>query len=146
LLTAQLALVIAAAFAGVAVYVGFCQHPARLQLDDRAMLMQWKPSYKHGAVMQASLALVGTLLGIAAWWQSGHWLWLAGAVSLILPWPFTLFVIKLTNDALLATQPDDAGPQSRTLLEKWGRLHAVRTGLGTLSLVLYLSASLSSSR
>src|SRR5690242_16997169 len=100
MLTGQLALVIAASFAGVALYVSVSEQPARLQLDERAMLMQWKPAYKHGAVMQGSLSLVGTVLGLLAWWQSGNMLWLAGAVSLILPWPFTIFVIKPTNDRL----------------------------------------------
>jgi hypothetical protein len=140
-LAGQLAVVIAAAFAGVAIYVSACEHPARLALDDRAMLMQWKPSYKHGAMMQASLSLVGTLLGVVAWWHTHNWLWLAGAISLILPWPFTLFVIKPTNDALLATDPQQAGPASRALIEKWGHLHAVRTALGVVAAVLFFSAS-----
>jgi hypothetical protein len=142
----QLALLIAAAFAGTAIYVSLCEHPARLQLDDRAMLTQWKPSYRHGAVMQASLSLVGTLFGVAAWWKTGYWLWLAGSISLILPWPFTVFVIKTTNDALLATNLQDAGPGTRTKMEKWGRLHAVRTALGVLAAALFLAASLSPSR
>jgi hypothetical protein len=146
MLIGQLALVIAAAFAGVAIYVSFCEHPARLQLDPRAMLAQWKPSYKHGAAMQASLSLIGTILGAAAWWQAGNWLWLAGSVALILPWPFTVFVIKPTNDALLTTDLQDAGPRSQALIEKWGRFHAVRTTLGVLAAALFLSASLSNSR
>jgi hypothetical protein len=139
----QLALVVAAAFAGTAIYVSACEHPARLKLDDRAMLTQWKPSYKHGATMQASLSMVGTILGLIAWWQSKNLLWLAGAVSLIAPWPFTLFVIKPTNNALLATDPQQAGPASRALIEKWGRLHAVRTALGVLAAILFFAASLS---
>src|SRR5206468_2216100 len=146
MLSGQLALVIAAAFASVAIYVSACEQPARLKLDPRAMLTQWKPAYKRGAAMQASLALIGTIFGVAAWWQTGQWLWLAGAVSLILPWPFTLIVIKPTNDTLLATEIQDAGPQSKALIEKWGRLHAVRTALGVLAAVLYFSASLSNSR
>jgi hypothetical protein len=146
MLSGQLALVVAAAFAGAAIYVSVCEHPARLQLDDRAMLTQWKPSYKHGAAMQASLSLIGTILGAIAWWQSGNWLWLAGSVSLILPWPFTLFVIKPTDDTLLATELQEAGPHSHALIEKWGRLHAVRTTLGVIAAALFLSASLSNSR
>ncbi len=143
MIAGQLALVVAAAFAGTAIYVSACEHPARLQLDDRAMLTQWKPSYKHGAAMQASLSLLGTILGLVAWWQSRNWLWLAGSVSLIAPWPFTLLVIKPTNDALLATDPQQAGPASRALIEKWGRLHAVRTALDVLAAVLFFAASLS---
>jgi len=146
MLSGQLALMIAAAFAGVAIYVSACEQPARLKLEPRAMLTQWKPSYKHGAAMQASLALVGTILGVVAWWQGGHWLWLAGATALILPWPWTLLVIKPTNDELLATALTAAGARSQSLIEKWGRLHAVRTALGVLAAVFYFAASLSPSR
>src|SRR5262245_16272800 len=143
MLTGQLALVIAAAFAGVAIYVSVSEQPARLGLDERAMLLQWKPSYRHGAIMQGSLSLVGTILGLLAWWKSGHVLWLAGAVSLILPWPFTVFVIKPTNDKLLAIEPEAAGPASRAMIETWGRLHVVRVALGVIAAILYLCASLS---
>ena len=87
-----------------------CEHPARLQLDDRAMLTQWKPAYKHGAAMQASLSLIGTILGLVAWWQSGTGSGLPARSALIAPWPFTLLVIKPTNDTLLATDPQQAGP------------------------------------
>src|SRR5215470_14234090 len=146
MLSGQLALLVAAVFAGVAIYVSACEHPARLKLDPRAMLTQWKPAYRHGAAMQASLALIGTILGVAAWWQGGHWLWLVGAVALILPWPWTLLVIKPTNDELLATGLNDAGPRSQALIEKWGRLHAARTALGVLAAVLYFTASLHPSR
>jgi uncharacterized membrane protein len=143
MITGQLALLVAAAFAGAAVYISACEHPARLKLDDRAMLIQWKPAYKRGTAMQAPLALIGTVLGLVAWWQSRNWLWLAGSVSLITPWPFTLFFIRPTNDALLATEPQQAGPNSRALIEKWGHLHAVRSVLGVLAAVLFFAASLS---
>ena len=136
-------MLIAAAFAGAAVYVSACEHPARLKLDDRAMLTQWKPAYKRGAAMQASLSLIGTILGLVAWWQSKHALWLFGSIALISPWPFTLLVIKPTNDALLGAELRDAGSATRVLIEYWGFLHAVRSALGVLAAVLFFAASLS---
>jgi hypothetical protein len=141
-LSAQLALVAAALFTGAAFYVNAAEQPARLKLDDRALLGQWKPSYKHGAAIQAPLAIVAGLLGVWAWWQSGQWLWLLGAAAIIAPWPYTLFVIMPTNSKLLATNPADAGPQSRALIETWGHLHAGRTAFGIIATVSYLWASL----
>ncbi len=133
-----LALIGAAIFTGVALYVNIAEQPARLLLDDRALLIEWKPSYKRGAAMQAPLALVGCLLGLIAWWQTSHPGFLIGAVAIIAPWPWTLIGIKPTNDALLATEPDQAGPQTRALVVKWGALHAVRTALGALATLAFL--------
>ena len=93
-----LALVGAAIFAGVALYVNVVAQPARLSLDDRALLIEWKPSYRRGAAMQAPLALVGCLLGLIAWWHTPHPGFLIGAVAIIAPVPWTLVVIKPVND------------------------------------------------
>jgi hypothetical protein len=138
-----LALTVAALFTGAAIYVNVAEQPARLRLDDRALLTEWKPSYKRGAAMQASLALVGFVLGIVAWWQVSHPGFVVGAIAIIAPWPWTLLVIKPLNDALLATAPEQAGPPSRALIERWGVLHAVRTALGALASLAFLWACLS---
>ena len=135
-----LALIASAIFCGAALYVNVAEQPARLSLDDRALLAEWKPSYKRGAAMQAPLALVGFLLGLLAWWQTAHPGFLIGAIAIIAPWPWTLIGIKPTNDALLATDPDKAGPQTRALIVRWGAIHGVRTVLGALATVAFLWA------
>jgi hypothetical protein len=128
-----LALMAAAIFFGAAFYVTVVAQPARLTLEDRALLCEWQPSYKRGTAMQAPLALFGFALGMIAWWQSPHPGFLIGAIAMIAPWPWTLLGIKPTNDALLATDSERAGPQSRALIVRWGALHAVRTALGALA-------------
>jgi Domain of unknown function (DUF1772) len=138
-----LALIASAIFTGAAFYVNFAEQPARLSLDDSALLTEWKPSYKRGATMQAPLALVGFVLGLVAWWQTSHPGFLIGALLIIAPWPWTLIVIKPTNDALLATELDAAGPLSRALIVKWGGIHAVRTVLGGLATAAFFWACLS---
>jgi hypothetical protein len=141
MLAGQLALIAAALFTGAALYVSACEQPARLHLEDGALLTQWKPAYKRGTAMQAPLALVSALLGVIAWWQTGDWRWLLGSVVILANWPFTFLVIMPTNNALLAL--DRTGdPRSRGLIEKWGRLHAGRTALGVAATILFLVASL----
>ena len=135
-----LALMAAAIFFGAAIYVNVAEQPARLALEDRALLTEWKPSYKRGAAMQAPLALLGFALGMLAWWQSSHPGFLVGAIAMIAPWPWTLFAIKPTNDALTATDLERAGAASRALIVRWGALHAVRTALGALASLSFLWA------
>lgn len=133
-----LALMIAAAFTGAAFYVNFAEQPARLKLDDRAALTQWKPSYQRGAMMQASIAILGFLAGVAAWWQDSNVWWLVGALALVANWPYTLLVIMPTNKRLKDTPSESAGAGSRALMESWGRLHAVRTMLGAIATAIFL--------
>jgi Anthrone oxygenase len=137
----QLALVTAALFSGAAIYVSVAEHPARLGLDDSALLAEWKPSYERGFAMQAPLALIGFLLGIIARSEM-DWRWLAGALLLLANWPFTLIAISPTNKLLMEITPQGADQKSRELIEKWGRLHMVRTALGATATLFFLWASL----
>ena len=137
----DLALVVAALFTGAAFYVNFAEQPARLTLDDRALLAQWKPAYKRGTAMQATLAIAGFVLGIVAWRLTDRLAFLLGALLLIANWPWTLFGIMPTNKALMSQPIEQAGPQSRALLVKWNRLHSVRTVLGGLAVAAFLIAT-----
>jgi len=142
MLTGQLALLVAAVFSGAALYINVAEQPARLRLDDRSLLAQWKPAYKRGLAMQAPLAIVGFLLGIAAWWQTRHIGWAVGALLMIANWPVTFFAIMPTNNRLITTDPAAAGPGSRAMIVRWGSLHAVRTALGVVASLVFLWASI----
>ena len=142
MLLGHLAIVVAALFTGAAVYVNVAEQPARLALPDAAMLIQWQRSYVNAAKMQAGLALLGSVLGLAAFWTSGAWLWVLGALVLLSAWPVTLIVIKPVNDALDATESAAASAETRRLVERWGSLHAGRSAIGLAATLSYLLAAL----
>jgi uncharacterized membrane protein len=142
MLAGQLALAVAALFAGAALYINVAEQPARLSLDDRGLLAEWKPAYKRGFALQAPLAVLGFLLGVAAWWQAGRVEWLVGALLMIANWPFTLLVIMPLNNRLMAIDPREANAASRAMIERWGGLHAVRTALGLGAMLAFLLGSL----
>lgn len=139
-----LALVTASLFAGAAFYVSFAEHPARSELDDRAQLQQWKRSYRRGAVMQGTLAALGFVLGMAAWWQTRDELYIVGAILMGANWAYTALMILPVSSELKAIELDDAGEDSHTLLRRWGKLHVKRTMLGVGATLLFMWASLSS--
>ncbi|TIL95736.1 MAG: DUF1772 domain-containing protein [Mesorhizobium sp.] len=141
MLVGLLALTVAAAFAGAAIYISVAEQPARLRLDDRALLQEWQPSYKRAAAMQASIAIVACVLGVIAWWQTGSLGYLIGAVLIILPWPWTLVAMMPTHRLLAAMDAAAANPQARALIVKWGNLHLVRVMLGVLAALAFLWGS-----
>ena len=138
LLLSLLAVLSAALFAGAALYINVAEHPARLGLDTRAAAAQWAPSYRRATWMQAPLAIIGFVFGAVAAWQTANWWWLVGGVVLLANWPFTFLGIMPTNHALLAPGRDLGSAETRALLGRWGRLHAVRTTLSLAATVLYL--------
>jgi hypothetical protein len=140
MLAGNLALVSASLFTGAAFYINFAEQPARLYLDDRSLLTQWKPAYKRGLVMQSALAILGFLFGLVAWWSGGSLAFVVGGALMLANWPWTMLGIMPTNRILMDTDPAVAGSETRALVLKWDRLHAVRTGLGALAVLFFLWA------
>jgi hypothetical protein len=140
MLAGYLAFMIASVFTGAAFYVSFAEQPARLGLDDRALLADSKPSYKRGLAMQAPLPIAGCILAIVAWRLTDRVPFLLGAILLIANWPWTIWGIMPTNRVLMTTDLEAAGPHTRAMIVKWNRLHSVRTSLGSLAMIAFLLA------
>jgi hypothetical protein len=65
-------------FAGAALYINLVEHPARVSCGVTLAITECKPSYRRGAIMQGSLALAGSILGLISWWngkQARAWLY-----------------------------------------------------------------------
>ena len=139
--TGQLALAMSALFAGGALHVMLAEQPARLALDDEAMLIQWRVSFTRAQRSAPVLAILGVGFGLAAWWAGGGPAWIFGAVLLGANIPFTLILIGPTNRQLQATASVEAGA-NRAAVERWGRLHAGRTVLALSATVAFAWAAL----
>jgi uncharacterized membrane protein len=137
-----LATLCAGLFAGAAIYINVAEHPARMQLETRFAALQWAPSYARATLMQAPLALVGLLASLAAWTLGSGTGWLLAGLLLGLVVPFTFIVIMPTNRRLLDPARDAGSAETRALLMRWAKLHAVRSisSTGAFVLALFLLA------
>src|SRR5580692_11257026 len=61
----------AALFAGAGLYINVAEHRARMTLDTRSAAAQWAPSYRRATWMQAPLALLSLVAGVASWFLGG---------------------------------------------------------------------------
>jgi len=109
-------------FTGAALYVNLVEHPARVATGTAPAVRQWRPSYRRGTVMQASLAVAGFLAALGAWLDGrGLPVLIAGVLqgSVV---PFTLIVIFPTNKRLSDSALDEASPKAAALLATWNQL------------------------
>jgi hypothetical protein len=139
LLALQLLATLAATlFAGAALYINVAEHPARMLLETRLAALQWAPSYRRATRLQAPLALLSFASGTAAWLMGADVMWLVAAILMGVVVPYTFVVVMPTNRRLLDSGRDLASAETRLLLEKWNRLHAVRTVLSLGASIIYL--------
>jgi hypothetical protein len=125
-------------FTGAAVYVSLVEHPARMECGGEIATAEFAPSYHRGTILQVTLAAICLLSSIAAWFAgSGFW-WLVAGVLLGSVMPFTLFVILPANKLLLSPTLDRRSVEAERLLARWGALHAVRSVLSGVALLLFL--------
>lgn len=127
-------------FAGAAVYITVAQHPAAARLGTSGAVKFFNAMYARAAPMQASLAVLGSLSALWAWWSGNGWPWLLGAILLVFVVPFTLVAVKPTNDRLKDPSLDASSEEAKRLLARWSVLHAVRSVAGTLSFLVFVGA------
>jgi hypothetical protein len=137
--TGSIALAFAAALTGAALYVNAVEQPARLALDDQAMLNEWGPSDRRGVALMAGLALIAGILGLAAYFETADVRWAIGALIAVLSWPYTFFVMSPMNDQILTLAPRDVGA-ARALVRQWGLLEYGQTGIGLAATAVFVWA------
>ncbi len=130
-----------ALFSGAAIYITLVEHPARMECGTELAATVFGPSYRRAAIMQASLAVLGFVAAVTAWLAGSTISWLLGSVLLGLVVPFTLIFIMPTTNQLLAISSDRNPAQTKELLVRWGRLHAVRSVLSLVALLIFLASA-----
>jgi len=125
-------------FTGAAIYINLIEHPARMQCGVEIAVREFAPSYRRATIMQATCAAVGLLSSLTAWLGGASFWWLVAGVLLGTVIPFTLIVILPTNKQLLSPALDRGSAEAERLLTRWGRLHAVRSVLSGVALLLFL--------
>jgi uncharacterized membrane protein len=125
-------------FAGAAIYINLVEHPARVQCGTELAVAEFGPSYHRATIMQVSLAIAGLVAGTGAWISGSRLGWLIGGVAQGSVIPFTLLMILPTNKRLLDPALDRKSPLASDLLDRWGRLHAVRSILSLGAFVLFV--------
>ena len=56
------AFALAAAFLGATIYISLVEQPARLRLNGRAMIQEWKLSNRRGTLVLSVFAVVSAIL------------------------------------------------------------------------------------
>jgi hypothetical protein len=84
------------------------------------------------------MAALGLLSSIVAWLAGASFLWVVAGALLGSVIPFTLIAILPTNRQLLSPTLDRGSAETERLLARWGALHAVRSVLSAVALLLFL--------
>ena len=134
-----IALALAAAFAGAAVYVIWVEQPARLALDEEALLSEWTPSDRRGVALLAAFALAAAVAGFIAYFESEDVRWVFGALIVISSWPYAFFVMAPLNNQILSLRGHDVAA-ARALVRQWGMVESGFAAIGILAVAMFLWA------
>jgi hypothetical protein len=139
MISGTLALVLAAAFSGASLYVNWVEQPARLALDEEALLSEWGPSDRRAVALLAGFALAAALAGFIAYFDSQDVRWALGALVIIMSWPYTFFVMAPLNNQILSLRGRDVAA-ARVLIRQWGLVESGLTAIGVAAVVVFLWA------
>jgi hypothetical protein len=137
---AELSALCAGLFTGAAGYVTLVAHPSRLEAGNATALAEFRPSFPRARRLQASLAVLGGVSGAGAGLMGDGAAFLFTALLLFGNVAFTFVAIAPVYERLLDPELAPSSPETLPLLERWGRLHAVRSALGLLAFLVAVNA------
>jgi hypothetical protein len=139
MISGTLALAFAAAFTGASFYVNWVEQPARLKLDDAALLSEWGPSDSRGVALLVGLALLAAIAGFIAYFDTQDVRWAFGAIVMILSWPYAFFLMSPLDNQVRSLRGGDVAA-ARALVRQWGIVESGLTALGAVAVLVLLWA------
>jgi hypothetical protein len=140
MISGTLALALAAAFTGASFYVNWVEQPARLKLDDAALLSEWGPSDSRGVFLLVVLALLAAIAGLIAYFDTQDLRWAVGAVIILGSWLYAFFVMSPLDNQVRSLRGGDVGA-ARALVRQWGIVESGLTGIGAIAVLVFLWAA-----
>jgi hypothetical protein len=116
----------ASLFCGASIYINLVEHPARVSYGTRLAVTEFAPSYKRATVMQVLLAVAALISSLATWIMHSGTPWLIGGITIVLVIPFTAIFLLPINNILLSNSLNKDSDYARSLLDRCGKLHAVK--------------------
>ena len=139
MISGTLALAFAAAFTGASFYVNWVEQPARLKLDDAALLSEWGPSDSRGVALLVALALLAAIAGFIAYFDTQDVRWAFGAIVMILSWPYAFFLMSPLDNQVRSLRGGDVAA-ARALVRQWGIVESGLTAIGAVAVLVLLWA------
>jgi anthrone oxygenase-like protein len=116
------AFAVAAAFLGATIYISLVEQPARLRLNGRAMIQEWKLSNRRGTPVLSILAVLSALIAFIQFRMSGDVRWIIGGITILASWPYAYFVMMPVNIWLFSIPLGRPVSPIRKLMRDWGLL------------------------
>lgn len=133
------ALAFAAAFTGASFYVNWVEQPARLKLDEEALLSEWGPSDSRGVSFLAATALVAAITGFIAYFETQDVRFAFGALLIIASWLYAFFVMAPLDNQIRSLRGGEVAA-ARALVRQWGIVESGLTAIGAAAVLLFLWA------
>ncbi len=123
-------------FASSCLYVSMIEHPARLNMNVKDALQQFQLTFPRVATLQSTFALLATGSGLLHYYYMKDSKMLTAVLLVASAVPYTFIALMPTNRLLLDNENASKDlVKSRSLLEKWGKLHLYRTVVGLVAMV-----------
>lgn len=131
-------LLLMGAIFGIALAASIVVQPLLLKVKRETALETFRPFFYRTHWSQISLSVLVSIFAIIITALSGNWGWVIGMAIMHLNGPFTKKMLMPVNQRLLADDIDPQVAKTGEDLEKWGKLHAIRTAINGLVFMLFI--------